>query len=82
MPWCEPCAKYLAPSAMKDDGSCPNCGAPIDSVDVHGRVTSKNLDLKALAREDGVDEKVPWHFKLLVGMLVVYLSWRIVQLFS
>ena len=67
---------------MGGDGSCPKCGRLVDNSDIHGRVTSKNLDLKALAHEGGTEEKVPWHFKLLVGMLVVYLTWRIVQLFS
>lgn len=82
MPWCEPCAKYWAPSAMSSDGTCPSCGRPIDSATINGRVTSKDLDLKALASADGEIEKAPWHFKLLVGLLVIYLSWRFIQLFS
>ena len=28
-----------------------------------------------------VDEKTPWHFKLLVVALITYLGWRIVDLF-
>jgi C4-type Zn-finger protein len=28
-----------------------------------------------------VDEKTPWHFKLLVACLIAYLGWRIVDLF-
>jgi hypothetical protein len=27
------------------------------------------------------DEKLPWHFKLLVFLLVAYLGWRVVDLF-
>ena len=27
-------------------------------------------------------EKAPWHFKLLVAAVVVYLVWRAVQLFT
>ncbi|MEK7411590.1 MAG: hypothetical protein AAB327_09460 [Actinomycetota bacterium] len=52
---------------------------------IHGKVTTKNLDLKKMARSgvDGDDDvSVPWHFKLLVSALVIYLSWRVVQLFS
>ena len=26
------------------------------------------------------DPKAPWHFKLLVGAVCVYLAWRLVQL--
>jgi hypothetical protein len=31
MPWCEECAKYMAPSAMNDDGTCPTCGAECEA---------------------------------------------------
>lgn len=79
MPWCEPCAKYFAPSAMKSDGSCPQCGEPIETMSVNGTITADTLDLKKLAGVDG--EKVPWHFKLLVGLLCLYLGWRIIQIF-
>lgn len=86
MPWCEACAKYMAPSAMNVDGTCPQCGRVVQVTTVNGRVTAKNLDLKKLARSgtNSVDEdvSVPWHFKLLVGALVIYLSWRVIQLFS
>ena len=58
MPWCEECAKYMAPSAMNDDGTCPICGDVVEAP------TSTD------------DEKAPWHFKLLVVALVVYLGWR------
>lgn len=48
-------------------------------------ITSKNLDLHRLAAgEDGdaEDMKAPWHFKLLMVLLALYLGWRIVQLFT
>ena len=80
MPWCEPCARYLAPSAMRDDGSCPDCGRMVDVANVHGTVTPDNLDLKKLAGKES--ESLPWHFKLLVGLLCVYLGWRVVQLLT
>lgn len=79
MPWCEPCAKYFAPSAMKADGSCPQCGEHIESHSMNGAITADTLDLKKLAGVDG--EKVPWHFKLLVSLLCLYLGWRIIQIF-
>ena len=80
MPWCEPCAKYLTPSTVKDDGTCPECGGVVESSTVNGqRITADTLDLRKLAGADS--EKLPWHFKLLVGLLCVYLGWRIVQIF-
>lgn len=72
MPWCDDCAKYWAPSSMNDDGSCPRCGT--------------DLDEPAMASAPGgdadtnVDEKAPWHFKLMVVAVVGYLGWRFVEI--
>ena len=62
MPWCETCAKYRTPSAMNADGTCPTCGS---TVDVPEPAEHETEDLKA-----------PWHFKLMIVALVVYLVWR------
>jgi hypothetical protein len=83
MPWCEDCARYHAPSAMNEDGTCPTCGRTIEAP--KPRITARNLDLKKLAAgADGDldDVKAPWHFKLLMVLLALYLGWRIVQLFT
>lgn len=68
MPWCEECAKYLAPTAMTAQGLCPSCNGEIE---VEARRLAGVID----------DEKAPWHFKLLVVALVAYLSWRVIELF-
>ena len=84
MPWCEDCAKYFAPSAMHDDGSCPTCGRVLEAPKPASSVTAKNLDLRKLAAGadgDETDAKAPWHFKLLIVLLAIYLGWRVVQLF-
>jgi hypothetical protein len=81
MPWCEECAKYWTPSAMNSDGTCPSCGR---SVETQQPITAKNLNLHQLAAGEGNDAsaaKAPWHFKLLMVLLAVYLGWRVVQLF-
>jgi hypothetical protein len=75
VPWCEHCAKFLTPTSMGEDGSCPSCHrrvAPARPVD------ASTVDVKAIAGEE--DARAPWHFKLLVAALVVYLSWRVVQM--
>ena len=83
MPWCEPCARYFAPSAAHEDGSCPLCGREVQVADIHGRVTAQSLDLRSLAKRDEAQpEKLPWHFKLLLSLLILYLGWRVVQLFA
>jgi len=90
MPFCEDCAKYWAPSAMHADGSCPTCGRVLDSPQIAStlptfrRVTAENIDIRRLASgldDDQENPKTPWHFKLLVVALCIYLSWRIVQIF-
>ena len=50
---------------MTPDGTCPTCGESLDAPDHdHGA--------------DGApaDEKAPWHFKLLVVLLIAYLVYR------
>ena len=77
MPWCEDCAKYHAPSAMGEDGSCPTCGRVLEAPKVASTITAKNLNLRKLAAgADGVDAeaKTPWHFKLLMVLLALYLG--------
>jgi hypothetical protein len=79
MPWCEDCAKFWTPSSMAADGSCPSCGRVLQVADRAGAapITPQNLDLKKLA---GKDAKAPWHFKVLMALLIIYLTWRLVQL--
>lgn len=69
MPWCEPCARYHTPSALTTGGACPTCGEDLSEQSDRSRA--------ALA-----EERTPWHFKLLVVALVVYLGWRFVELFT
>jgi hypothetical protein len=81
MPWCEHCAKFWTPSSMKADGSCPTCGRVLPVAAPPGErevpVTAKDVNVREMA---GEDVKAPWHFKVLVGLVVLYLGWRLVQL--
>ena len=71
MPWCDDCSKYLTPSSMNDDGTCPRCGADLDPPTP-----------PAPASDGGeIDEKAPWHFKVMVVALVVYLVYRFGSMF-
>jgi hypothetical protein len=67
VPWCEDCAKYLTPTALNDDGTCPTCGRPVGEIEERA---AEALD----------DESTPWHFKLLVAALAIYLGFRLVQM--
>jgi hypothetical protein len=64
MPWCEDCSRFFTPPSMNADGTCPSCGRAL--VDP-GAVTTDA-------------PRAPWHFKLLVAALIVYLTWRFLQL--
>ena len=67
MPWCEECAKYWTPNSMNDDGTCPTCGDQVTEPHDHDIVAP--------------DERAPWHFKLMVAALALYLGWRLVDIF-
>ena len=83
MPWCEHCAKFWTPSSMKADGSCPTCGRVLPvagtQAEAESPLTAKELNVREMAGEDA---KAPWHFKVLVALAVLYLGWRLVQLFG
>lgn len=89
MPWCAECNKYLTPSSMRDDGTCPACGRPVEAAErTSDRSSDRSSDAPVEAspvvtRPQAVeeDETAPWHFKLLVVALVVYLGWRFVEIF-
>ena len=79
---------------MREDGTCPTCGRSLEAPVAPGTpaaatpatpatpITAKNLDLRKLASGDGNEsEAAPWHFKLLMVLLVLYLGWRLVDLF-
>lgn len=77
MPWCEECSHYFTPSAMNADGTCPQCGALIEDQRPKIERPVAGSDEQA-ADED--DAKAPWHFKLMIVLLVLYLAWRFYQL--
>ena len=83
MPWCEDCAKYWAPVGDAPGRHVPDVRPQPAKPTGARSVTADNLDLKQLAAGDADDEddaKAPWHFKLLVVLLVLYLVWRFVHL--
>jgi hypothetical protein len=64
MPSCTSCDRYLSPPTVRADGTCPNCGHPVQVAHREG--------------SEPPDEVLPfpWHFKLAVAALVIYLGWR------
>ena len=68
MPWCEDCARFWNPSSMGEGGRCPSCGRTIARGGPDGADTTTE---EAVA--------TPWHFKLLMVALVIYLGYRALQ---
>jgi hypothetical protein len=67
---------------MNEDGTCPTCGRLVEAPE-RQPITAKNINLRQLAAGEGEEAaKAPWHFKLLMVLLALYLTWRIVQLFT
>ncbi len=73
MPWCEACDRFLSPSTVKVDGTCPSCGRVVDAGQAHA----------PKAEGEGEDDEhlppIPWHLWLLAAALAVYLGYRAMQ---
>ncbi|MEM7141986.1 MAG: hypothetical protein AAF548_13250 [Actinomycetota bacterium] len=63
MPWCDSCEKNWTPTSVSEDGTCPDCGDPVEGTPgvEHEPYTT------------------PWHFWVGVSAAGVYLVWRAVQ---
>jgi hypothetical protein len=65
MPWCDDCERFLSPNSLREDGGCPSCGRVV-------------ADPPASTADE--EYRAPWHFKVMVIALVVYLGWRAYQI--
>ena len=72
MPWCPQCDEYLAPPRVHADGTCPACGVIVDPGG------ARPAPAGAPAADEPLDP-LPWHFKLLLGAVAVYLGYRALQ---
>ena len=84
MPWCDACDRFLSPSTVKVDGTCPSCGRVVDAGHAHAASTPSDTDDAsdvdtASDVDDGDLPPIPWHLWLLAGALAVYLGYRAMQ---
>ncbi|HSO97258.1 MAG TPA: hypothetical protein VLV81_14615 [Acidimicrobiia bacterium] len=80
MPWCAACNRFLSPSTVHVDGTGPTCGNTVDA----GRAQpAPSVDATpAPGTQPDTDDPldpVPWHFKLMLGALAIYLGYRALQ---
>lgn len=72
MPWCTDCDRFYNPNSLRGDGTCPTCGRSlVGETDVEGAAPEK---LRRFS-----DQPTPWHFKVLVAAVSIYLSFRLYQ---
>jgi hypothetical protein len=74
---CPTCKRSLAkaPTAAPPAGEFPDDGS--GEQPAGAPTTLNSAQLREMAGEDA---KAPWHFKLMVLALALYLGWRAVQL--
>ncbi|HEX5586324.1 MAG TPA: hypothetical protein VFZ17_03370 [Acidimicrobiia bacterium] len=75
MPWCAECDRFLSPSTVRTDGTCPTCGLLIEP----GRAHAAHAADRSAAEADDELRPIPWHLWLLLAALAVYLGYRAFQ---
>ena len=69
MPWCATCNRFLSPSTVRENGTCPTCGRTVETGGAHATGTPDD--------DKGEDRpSLPWHLWLLGAALAVYLGFR------
>jgi hypothetical protein len=80
VPWCDACDRFLSPSTVKVNGTCPSCGRVVDPGHAHAASPATS---GAAADDQDQDEEelpaIPWHLWLLAAALAVYLGYRAMQ---
>ena len=69
MPWCGSCARYLSPPTVTTAGTCPECGAPVETGEGAGATQRRRSRLGRLR----------WSVKLLLAVFAVYVAFRAYQ---
>jgi hypothetical protein len=81
VPWCKTCDRFLNPPTVNPDGSCPHCGQFVEPGHAHEAAEYRGeVDpAEAAAQEwdrDADKTGLPWHLKLILLALALYLGWR------
>jgi hypothetical protein len=82
VPWCATCDRFLSPSTVKVDGTCPTCGRAVDPGHAHSTAVDPDLEIRIASDSESEQEHeeplgpIPWHLKLLAAALALYLGFR------
>lgn len=78
MPWCPACERFWSPPTVTPEGRCPECQGEVEAGRSRVMAEEENPERPGGA---GAEElpPVPWHLKVIGGMAVAYLGWRLIQ---
>jgi hypothetical protein len=86
VPWCTHCSRFLSPATVTPAGACPACGRPVDPGAAHATGLAAGVTAGLAAGDGDPAERgdedlgpLPWHFKLLVAAVAVYLGYRALE---
>lgn len=74
MPWCTDCDRFLSPSTVRTDGTCPTCGHVVDAGELATEIAAQRAE-----KADEPLPPIPWHLKVLAGGIAIYLAYRLYQ---
>ena len=70
MAWCEACHRFLSPSTVRADGTCPTCGRAVEGGGARGNVATQQDDAERQPT------RLPWHLWVLAAAVAIYLGFR------
>jgi PHP family Zn ribbon phosphoesterase len=70
MAWCEACHRFLSPSTVRADGTCPTCGRGVEGRGTRANVTTEQEDVERQPT------RLPWHLWVLAAAVAIYLGFR------
>jgi hypothetical protein len=79
VPWCDACDRFLSPSTVRTDGTCPSCGRIVDPGHAHPSAHTAEVKSKLDDEDDEALPPIPWHLWLVLAALAVYLGYRAMQ---
>ncbi len=78
MPVCAACGRYWSPRSARG-GACGACGGAVTGVPVAVE-TPPGAAPAAMDEGAAVEERLPWHLKLLAVSFCLYMAWRLWEL--
>ena len=65
---------------MQPNGACPSCGRVLATMGmIRAEARTLGLEDPTVNHKPDGTAKAPWHIKLMIVCLVIYLTWRLVQ---